>query len=187
MNNQERSTPNDAEQDGLNGEQVLAAVRVAVAKDDAEDVRGVVTDRDREISEAKAAERRAKSEKEDTEAANAATRELARTGLAPLLRGVINYRECEISQENLRANFKKLHEVAPRLLWVRPDDRKIYEFVERYVSEQGDVVQCELPESTTVIDAFERSKDVETAERCKDLARVPRRSAPRTRTRCRRP
>jgi replicative DNA helicase len=79
-----------------------------------------------------------------------------------LLRSVIDF-DGLITQENLVFNLQKL--VNSRYEWQRPDDQRVYRFVIDYFQQR-----LEVPQSVTVIDYFERLKDVEVIERVKDIA-----------------
>jgi replicative DNA helicase len=83
---------------------------------------------------------------------------------APLLRSVIDY-DGGISQENLNSNYKCLLDA--NLEWTRLDDQKIFQFIERYFQQH-----LEVPQKVTVLDYFESCKDIETAERIKDLEKA---------------
>lgn len=85
--------------------------------------------------------------------------------MSGLLRNIIDY-DGGISQENLASNFQRLS--TSRLEWTRPDDKKIFEFVQQFFQNH-----LELPQKSTCIDYFERLKDVETVERLKDIEKAP--------------
>lgn len=85
--------------------------------------------------------------------------------MSGLLRSVIDY-DGGVAQEELVRNFQKLS--SSRIEWTRPDDKKICEFTTQYFQ-----THLEMPQKATLIDYFERQKDVETVERVKDLEKVP--------------
>lgn len=85
--------------------------------------------------------------------------------MSGLLRSIIDY-DGGVSQENLTSNYKVLLE--GRVEWTRPDDRKIFEFVQRFFQQH-----LELPQKATILDYFERQKEIEVVERCKDLEKTP--------------
>lgn len=81
-----------------------------------------------------------------------------------ILRSVIDFDE-KVSQENLIINLQRL--VSSKYEWTRPDDQRLYEFTLTYFQQR-----MEIPSSATLADYFERLKDVEAAERLKDLESV---------------
>lgn len=85
--------------------------------------------------------------------------------MSGLLRSVIDY-DGGVAQEELVRNFQKLSQ--SRMEWTRPDDKKIYEFTQQFFQNH-----LELPQKATLLDFFERQKDVETVERIKDLEKAP--------------
>lgn len=85
--------------------------------------------------------------------------------MSGLLRSVIDY-DGGLSQENLSANYAKLK--AAQIEWPRPDDKKIWDFVQSYF-----LSHLETPQKATLLDFFERQKDVETVDRIKVLEKIP--------------
>ena len=82
-----------------------------------------------------------------------------------LLRSVIDF-DGQITQDHLVFNLNKLH--SSRYEWPRPDDQRIYRFVLDYFQSR-----LEVPQSATIKDYFERTKDTEAVERLSDISTAP--------------
>ncbi len=79
-----------------------------------------------------------------------------------LLRGVINFEDGKISDENLAVNFQRL--LASGIEWARPEDEKIFGFVKAFFENN-----LELPSAQTILDYFTRADDIEVQERLGDI------------------
>lgn len=75
-----------------------------------------------------------------------------------LLRGVIDFENGQISEENLAGNFSRLR--ASTIEWNRPEDQKIYEFVHSFF-----LNNLAIPSGAVVRDYFVRLDDIEVQER----------------------
>jgi len=79
-----------------------------------------------------------------------------------LLRGVINFEDGKISDENLAVNYQRL--LASGIEWARPEDEKIFGFVKAFFENN-----LELPTAQTILDYFTRADDIEVQERMGDV------------------
>lgn len=79
-----------------------------------------------------------------------------------LLRGVIDFQDGKISDENLRVNFQRL--LASEIEWSIPSDDKIFGFVKEFFASN-----LELPTGKTILDYFTRADDIEVQERLGDI------------------
>jgi replicative DNA helicase len=77
-----------------------------------------------------------------------------------LLRGVVDFEDGKVNEENLRINYQRL--LASKVEWMRPEDGRIFGFVKEYFQEL-----LELPSSKVIVDYFTRADDIEVQERLK--------------------
>lgn len=79
-----------------------------------------------------------------------------------LLRGVIDFGDGRIVPESIRSNYRMLQQ--SKFEWNNPDERKIYEFIDQFVS-----VNLETPSSATIKDFFDRDNDLTVTEKLADI------------------
>lgn len=79
-----------------------------------------------------------------------------------LLRGVIDFEDGKLCEENLRGNFQRL--LNSSIEWTRPEDEKIFTFVKAFFANH-----LGLPSARVVLDYFTRADDIEVQERIEDI------------------
>jgi replicative DNA helicase len=84
-----------------------------------------------------------------------------------LLRSVIDFEDGKIDQETLSINFR--HLLGSSIQWNRPDDERLFKFIKTYFEHN----LPNLPSAQTVEDYFNKSNDIETIERLKDIEGQP--------------
>lgn len=79
-----------------------------------------------------------------------------------LLRGVIDFENRKITEENLSVNFQRLQD--SKIEWAIPSDEKIFRFIREFFE-----ARLALPSARTIRDYFTRTDDIEVLERIGDI------------------
>lgn len=82
-----------------------------------------------------------------------------------LLRGVIDFGDSRITDENLNVNYQRL--VRSNFDWNNPDERKLFTFIKEYVQKNH-----ETPSSSLIRDFFERLNELTVTEKLLDVQSV---------------